>query len=54
VIGQLHVPAALTPEKEPRYPLIMRLVKPWNPSEGLGKEKNLLPLGEFKKMYRSF
>jgi hypothetical protein len=50
----MEAPAALPPEKEPRRPLIMWLLEPQSPSEGLGEEKNLLPLRGFKKIYRSF
>jgi len=39
----MDAPSALTPEKEPR------LVEPRSPSEGLGEEKNLLPLRGFKE-----
>jgi hypothetical protein len=42
--GQLHAPAALTPGKEPRYPLDRRLGGPQSRS-GRREEKILVPAG---------
>jgi hypothetical protein len=39
VVCQLHVPAALSPEKSPRYPLDRRLGGTQSQSEGSGKDK---------------
>jgi len=41
VSGQLHVPAALHAEKEPRYPLHRRLGGPQSRSSRDDEEKNL-------------
>jgi hypothetical protein len=43
---KLHAPAALPPEKSPRYPLERRLGEPQSLSGSCGEEKNLLPLPE--------
>jgi hypothetical protein len=40
VSGQLHVPATLSPGKEPRYPLDRRLGGPQSRSGRDGEEKN--------------
>jgi hypothetical protein len=44
VSGQVHAAAALTPGKEPRYPLDRRLGGPQSRSGRDGKEKNSQPL----------
>jgi hypothetical protein len=44
VHGQLHIPAVLTPGKEPWYALDMRLVDLQSRYGCCGKEKCLLPL----------
>jgi hypothetical protein len=44
VSGQLHVPAALPPEKEPLVPLDRRLGKPHSRSGSGGEDKNSQPL----------
>jgi hypothetical protein len=41
---QIHVPAALSRGKSPRYPLDMRLCGPQSRYGGCRKEKNPLPL----------
>jgi hypothetical protein len=45
VSGQLQAPAALPPEKEPRYPLDKRLGWPQSLYESYGEEKNLASAG---------
>jgi hypothetical protein len=40
VCGQLHAPAALSPGKEPRYPLDRRLGRPQSQSGHGGEEKD--------------
>jgi hypothetical protein len=42
--GQLHAPAILPPEKDPRYQLDMRLGGPQSRSGHGGEEKNFQPL----------
>jgi hypothetical protein len=46
VSGQLHVPAALSPRKEPRYPLSRRLAGPQNQSGQGVEEENSQPRRE--------
>jgi hypothetical protein len=41
-VGQLHAPAALTPRKEPRYPLSMMLDGPQGQFERIWEERNIL------------
>jgi hypothetical protein len=43
VSGQFHSPVALTPEKEPWYPLDRRLGEPQSRSGRGGEEKNFQP-----------
>jgi hypothetical protein len=45
VSGQIHASAALTPWKEPRYPLDKRLGGPQSRSGHYGEEKNQPPPG---------
>jgi hypothetical protein len=48
VSGQLHVPAALPPGKNPQYPFNERVGGPHSRFRRFGEQKNLLPLMRFE------
>jgi hypothetical protein len=48
VSGQFHVPAALHPKKQPRYPLYKMLGESQGRSAPYGEQKILMPLPRIK------